>query len=197
MSVSYYEFYNILAKPYSLCFYIDEVLWYTSQFILKNVYFNRHLTRDDIIRNILIKPKELRNLFDVRYLQSNGHNLYQNLNIGRIWEYSNSVSSKNFFNKLIEEGNFDLSYNCLKEFRFKHADAGQSIIRYGELGQTFYIIIKGAVDVYIPNEVKVGLSVLELGRLIKDHRDMIIDINGQVNFSMPYLTAEQKLGKPY
>ena len=84
MSVSFYEFYSILVKPYSLYFYIDEVLWYTSQFILKNVYFNRHLTRDDIIRNILIKPKELRNLFDIRYLQSNGHNLYQNLNIGRI-----------------------------------------------------------------------------------------------------------------
>ena len=114
--------------------------------------------------------------------------------IGKICEYNDAAATKNFFRKLIEEGNFDVSYQCLREFQYRHADAGQSIIKYGDIGSTFYIIVKGSVDVYTPIEVKVNLNVLELAKLINEYSDMVIEVNNSANFSMPYLTAEQKQG---
>lgn len=95
---------------------------------------------------------------------------------------------------MVKEGSIDIAYHCLKEFRFKNAQHGEPIIRYGEMGNTFYIIVKGAVDVYIPFEVRVSLTNSELARLIQENRSMILEVNRQVNFSTPHLTIEEKLG---
>ena len=111
----------------------NEVLWFTTQFLLKNVYLNRHLSSEEMIRQILQKDKDLRNLFDIRYLQS-------------------KISGNNFFTKMTKEGSFELTYQWLKEFQYEFAQAGTRIIKYGEVGDKFYIIWKGLVDVYIPAE---------------------------------------------
>lgn len=76
----------------------NEVLWNTSQFILKNVYMNRHLSSEEMIKYILTKEPEMRNLFDIRYLL-------------------NHLSKNNFFAKMKEEGDFDLTYECLRELK--------------------------------------------------------------------------------
>ena len=73
-----------------------EVIWHSVQFILKNVYLNRHLSSETIIKNILVKPSHLRNLFDIRYLL-------------------NAFCSNAFFTKMTEEGSTDLTYQCMKE----------------------------------------------------------------------------------
>ena len=97
----------------------NEVLWYTSQFVLKNVYLNRHLTQEEIIRGILMKDKNLRNLFDIRYLQS-------------------KISGNNFFTKMTREGSFDLTYQWLREFQYYFAKQDDTIIKYGEVGDKFF-----------------------------------------------------------
>lgn len=74
----------------------NEVLWYSSQFILKNIFNNRDLSNNEMIRIILMKVPSKRNLFDIRYLL-------------------NHLSQNNFFSKMKEEGNFDLTFQCLKE----------------------------------------------------------------------------------
>lgn len=70
--------------------------------------------------------------------------------------------------------------------------AGESIIKYGDIGDTFYIIVKGAVDVYVPVEAKVELTLLELTRLITDYKEMVLEINGVTGFSAPVVLPTQK-----
>ena len=60
------------------------------------------------------------------------------------------------------------------------------------MGDKFYIICKGSVDVYVPFEKRVDLSTLELAKLIEGFGDMLISINGITNFSTPYLTKTEK-----
>jgi hypothetical protein len=60
-------------------------------------------------------------------------------------------------------------------------------------GSTFYIIATGAVDVYIPVEKKVQLSIVELARLITDYRDMLVEVNGHLNFSIPTIAPDNKI----
>lgn len=85
----------------------NQVLWCVTQFVIQNVYKNRHLSSKEIIRGILKKEKDKRNLFDIRYLQS-------------------SISGNNFFAKMTKEGSFELTYQCLKEFQYHHAAKGES-----------------------------------------------------------------------
>lgn len=70
--------------------------------------------------------------------------------------------------------------------------SGESIIKYGDIGDTFYIIVKGAVDVYVPVETKVELTLLELTRLITDYKEMVLEINGVTGFSTPVVLPTQK-----
>lgn len=65
-------------------------------------------------------------------------------------------------------------------------------MKYGETGSTFYVIAKGEVDVYIPIENKIKLSSPELARLIIDYKHMIVEINGQKNFSCPFLQDHER-----
>ena len=97
------------------------------------MFQNRHLNSEEIIRKILKKDKNSRNLFDISYLQS-------------------QMSKNNFFAKMTKEGSFELTYQLLKEFHYEFAKEGTKIIKYGEVGDKFYIIWKGWVDVYIPIE---------------------------------------------
>jgi len=63
-----------------------------------NVYMNKHLTNEEMVKKILCKDPERRNLFDIRYLL-------------------NHLASNNFFAKMKKEGNFDLALQCLKELK--------------------------------------------------------------------------------
>ena len=56
-----------------------------------------------------------------------------------------------FFKKLIEEQQSDEIHKlCCEVMEFCDYSRGQLIIRYGDIGTDFYIIIKGTVGVYVP-----------------------------------------------
>lgn len=59
-----------------------------------------------------------------------------------------------------------LAYSIYKQLEFETAKAGQTIIKYGDEGDTFYIILKGAVEIYIPVTIEVNLKMLEYTKLL-------------------------------
>ena len=127
---------------------------------------NKDKTKDQLAQHILQKNHKDRNLFDVRWLQK-------------------ELSNNNFFKKFIDQGDFIVIHQCFKELGYTYANKGETIIRYGDIGKTFYIIIRGAVDVYVPIETKVTLSYLEFTKLCNEYRDMILVVNGDENFQIP------------
>jgi hypothetical protein len=46
-----------------------QIRWYTTKFILDNVYSIQNKSKGEVCKKILNKPPHLRNLFDMRYLQ--------------------------------------------------------------------------------------------------------------------------------
>ena len=93
---------------------------------------------------------------------------------------------------MTKEGSFELTYQCLREFQYEFAPVNSRIIKYGEIGDKFYIIWKGWVDVYIPSEKKVNFTSLELNRLIEGYREFIIEINGNTHFSTSSIHPHQR-----
>ena len=89
---------------------------------------------------------------------------------------------------MIKEGSFELAYQCLREFQYHFAKKGDTIIKYGDIGDKFYIIWKGFVDVYVPVEKRVDFNSVELAKLIDGYREMIVSINGVTSYTTPYLT---------
>jgi hypothetical protein len=59
------------------------------------------------------------------------------------------------------------------------------------------VIAKGAVDVYIPVEVKCKMSQIELTRLLFDYRDNLLEINGNGNIATPRILDHEKKGKKH
>ncbi|CAI2381911.1 unnamed protein product [Moneuplotes crassus] len=149
-----------------------KVIWYTVQFILQNVYNNRFKSRDEMFRYILMKDKSEINLFDVRWLQK-------------------ELSNNHFFKKLIEQESPEVYQRCLglllsgDGVGYKQAQPGDTIIKYMDIGKTFYVIFKGMVDVFCPAECTAYLGVLEYNKLLEDYRDMVLSIDGSDEIPEP------------
>jgi CRP-like cAMP-binding protein len=56
-----------------------------------------------------------------------------------------------FFSRLSENhGSSDLHLQCCRVMQFARYEAGDYIFRYGERGETFYVILKGRVEITVP-----------------------------------------------
>lgn len=119
-----------------------------------------------MFRYILQKPKEDRNLFDIRWLHK-------------------ELSTNNFFKKLIDQGDYDISHQWFKELGYVWAQPGETIIKYMDIGDTFYIIVKGMVDVFVPSETTVNLTNIEFAKLLSEYNDMLLEINDDSKIPEP------------
>lgn len=75
-----------------------------------------------------MKEPSKRNLFDIKYLHKH-------------------LKDVDFIKKYMEEGNLTLPKALYRELGYYKAEQGQTVIKYGDIGDTFYILLKGAVDV--------------------------------------------------
>lgn len=74
---------------------------------------------------------------------------------------SKYFSQKHFFQKLIEKGNGEVVDQLSKEMNLEVFEKDTNIINWGEIGHTFYVIVKGDVDVYIPMVKKEKMTYKE------------------------------------
>ena len=121
---------------------------------------------DEILIGILQKKENKRNLFDMRLLQK-------------------ELSSNHFFKKLIEQENIEIYLRCLKLLGYKWAQPGDTIIQYNDIGDTFYVIIKGIVDVFCPCDTSVYLTIIEYNKLLSEYQDMLLTVNGENDIPEP------------
>jgi len=60
----------------------------------------------------------------------------------------------NFFKKLKAENDIERIEALLSMFQIERHENGNDIIRCGDVGQKFYIIIKGKLSIYVPNTIE-------------------------------------------
>jgi len=51
-----------------------------------------------------------------------------------------------------------LLYECVKELKYKCYEQGEAICRYGDIGEEFFIILKGEVSVEAPKSIEISLK---------------------------------------
>ncbi|CAI2376816.1 unnamed protein product [Moneuplotes crassus] len=137
-----------------------QLRWYTTKFILENV----HNSKDP--STILKKSPERRNLFDVRILER-------------------QLSDIKFIKKYIDEGNLEIPRQLYQNLSYYYANPNETVIKYGEVGDSFFILMKGEVEVFIPVTVTTRLSDLEFIKLLNEKRDLILEINDEKEFDIP------------
>lgn len=69
----------------------------------------------------------------------------------------NFTSDIEFFKKLSQESTAEAHLKCCQQMRYEFLPAHSTVFNFGEKGQKFYIIIKGAVRVLIPCKGQDGL----------------------------------------
>ena len=110
---------------------LNSVNEHKQQILMEEVQDTRAKARIERIRNILEKPAGRRTNDELS-------------------ELSDLISQIEFFkNKSIKEK--DMQELCMA-FSFEKFDAKVDVFKWGEPGDTFYIIIKGIVSVRIPNQ---------------------------------------------
>lgn len=67
---------------------------------------------------------------------------------------------------------------------------GQHVMDYGEFGTKFYIILRGEVNIHIPNKVKMNMNLLEYIQFLHTHGSLILSVNGDPKFTIPKLPTQ-------
>ena len=65
-----------------------------------------------------------------------------------------------FFQDLKAADNPHVVSQCLKDLKLQENTKGQHLMNFGEIGLSFYIVISGCFDVFVPIKGKVALTNL-------------------------------------
>lgn len=86
------------------------------------------------------------------------------------------IEELSFFQSLKKENEADddIIYQCCKELKYRRYAPGETICKYGEEGNEFYVIIKGKVTVYTPKTIEVTKTLTELPDYILANKDWIL-----------------------
>ena len=57
--------------------------------------------------------------------------------------------------------------NSVRNFKFEKRAPGETVIKYGETGKTFFIILKGRLDIFIPKDYVEELKDQQTGEITK------------------------------
>ena len=68
--------------------------------------------------------------------------------------------------------------NCAKHFNIEYFRDNKIVVRHGELGFKFYIILKGDVDIYVPKKERFHFDHQGIYQFVKENHRLISSING-------------------
>lgn len=84
-----------------------------------------------------------------------------------------------FFKTFEDEGNGEVIEQCGKEMKVQFSKNEDHVITHGEFGQTFYVLLKGTVGVYIPENKTLHLNQKEFLEFAVPKRRFIKAVNKQ------------------
>lgn len=98
---------------------------------------------------------------------------------------SRFFSKSKFFSKLIEEGNGEAVDQCSKEMTLEVINSQDFIINFGEIGDKFYVVISGSVDIYIPQLQTFDFTLKQYLEFVIPKRKFIKKVNDNSDYKLP------------
>ncbi|CAI2367867.1 unnamed protein product [Moneuplotes crassus] len=80
-----------------------------------------------------------------------------------------------YFVQYEEENGVDNLHLLFRAMKFQTVDKDKFVIKYGEIGTKFYIILRGSVSVRIPSRLTMDFSFRSLLEMIVENKEWIID----------------------
>ena len=65
------------------------------------------------------------------------------------------------------------------------AEKNKMIIRFGDIGYTFYVVVKGSVGIYIPTQNKFSFTYKEYLEFLLQNKRFINSVNGETDIQLP------------
>ena len=97
------------------------------------------------------------------------------------------INSK-FMQELVKKNEFEtITRICQQVTHVVIDQPDNTIFKYGDVGDLFYIIIKGTVGVFVPVICNVHLSYLEYYKLCNEYSENILEVNGIEKYEIPNL----------
>ena len=82
-----------------------------------------------------------------------------------------------FFEEYIKWGKYQIVEQWSKQFLIRAYKRNKTIIKWGEVGQEFYIILKGWVSVYLRKTIEPSMTYVEFCVFIKKHLAFINSVD--------------------
>ena len=105
-----------------------------------------------------------------------------------IFTVSKFFESKKFFAGYVSEGNYDVIDQWSKEMNLEVAEKDKMIIKFGEFGYTFYVVVTGSVGIYIPTKETFSFTYKEYIEFLIPRIRFIASVNGDTNVKLPEFT---------
>ena len=116
-----------------------------------------NITEEQVIKILRIQP-ERRN----------------KLQISNLIHYLSKIT---FFKDYVKNGQQEVVNQCAKQFLSKYYPKGKNIITAGEIGNEFFIILKGKVGVYLSKVGEFQFTFQELCIFLKRHTGFVKSLN--------------------
>ena len=90
-----------------------------------------------------------------------------------------------FFAAYVKDGNQDVIDQCSKEMGIEIAEKDKIIIKFGEIGYTFYVVVTGSVGVYVPTKETFSFTLKEYLEFVLPKKRFIAEVNGVSDLGLP------------
>ena len=97
----------------------------------------------------------------------------------QIINLTNYLKKIQFFKEYVKDGKEQIVERCSKHLLIQSYKQKSPIIKEGEIGQEFFIILKGKISVYLQKVIEPLLTYKELLLFIKNHTNLISSIDGK------------------
>ena len=139
------------------------VIYHSCRFIINNIIFEQSKTKEEMVIRILKNESRKRTLFDLRKLD---------VQLGKI----------KFFQDLKENDQPHVVSQCLHDLTLHEKEMGSHLMKIGEIGDAFYVVIQGSFDVFVPFKSPVRMSDLEYFKMRVEKREFLMSVNDKNDF---------------
>lgn len=100
--------------------------------------------------------------------------------------YHASFQTNKFFQNLIKDGYYEAVDQWSREMTLEVTEIDNNIITFGDFGDKFYVVISGAVGIYIPRQDTFEFTYKEFLEFVLQRKRFIKTINGEHDLKLPY-----------